>query len=108
MKQCEIDGTLIKAKPYKPIHIESEGEYDADDHEDDTAKFDGMVLHQLMKDYMHAEPALRYQIARNYFERALTTAKVCYHCIIRLSLCVTPREPKISTFCWTKMHPLQW
>ena len=82
LKKCELDGTLIKADYYKPINIENDGEYDAADYEDDTVKFDGMALHGLMKDYMHAEPALRYQIARNYFERALTTAKVlpCEYC----------------------------
>jgi hypothetical protein len=42
----------------------------------DAEDFDQFSLRSLTQDFMHAEPAMRYQIARNYFERSLFDAKV--------------------------------
>lgn len=38
--------------------------------------FDHMALRWLMKDYMHTDPATRYQLAKTHFEIGLAHAKV--------------------------------
>lgn len=39
-------------------------------------QFDQYGLASVLKDYMYADKATRYQIVKNHFERAVTNAKV--------------------------------
>ena len=39
-------------------------------------QFDQYGLSSVLKDYMYADKATRYQIVKNHFERAVTNAKV--------------------------------
>ena len=39
-------------------------------------QFDQFGLTSVLKDYMYADKATRYQIVKNHFERAVTNAKV--------------------------------
>jgi small subunit ribosomal protein S5 len=57
---------------YRPVVSTGTSEYDENGIDED---FDKFSLRAVLKDYMHAEPATRFQIARNTFDRALKDAK---------------------------------
>ena len=47
-----------------------------DEREGVDEQFDQYGLASVLKDYMYADKATRYQIVKNHFERAVTNAKV--------------------------------
>lgn len=57
---------------YRPVISMGTSEYDENGIDED---FDKFSLRAVLKDYMHSEPATRFQIARNTFDRALKDAK---------------------------------
>ena len=65
----------VNLKPRRFHEVENDGETAYDIEKRDVKIFDRNHLKLLMKDYLTAEPAIRYQIAKNYFERALFTAQ---------------------------------
>lgn len=73
LRKIEIDGKKLKAIRNHPIEEEGDPDYDKVDVAD---KFDREHYHMMLKDYLSAEPAIRYQMAKNYFERAVYTAEV--------------------------------
>lgn len=68
-----LDGCALRPERYQPLVGEGPGEYDA---EGDAEDFDRFSLRAVLKDYLHADPATRFLIAKNRFERALHDAKV--------------------------------
>ena len=69
-------------KPLKVIRFRNNvirglGEYDNEDSEEaqHLRRFDSFSLESVLSDYMGADPGLRMQIAKSYFERALFDAK---------------------------------
>lgn len=73
LRQIEIDGVQLRPERNHPVAHEGDSEYDTNG---ETEFFDREHLKSMMTDYLSAEPAIRYQIARNYFERALYTVQV--------------------------------
>ena len=73
LKAITIDGNPLRVTRYRPII--PDGSHPIDDIGEEEA-FDEYSMHAVMKDFMHADPATRYQIAKNHFERALVDAKV--------------------------------
>eukprot|EP01041_Mallomonas_annulata_P002521 gene2521-4903_t len=53
---------------YRPLEGLADSEYDTEGPEE---QFDQFSLRTLLKDYLHTDPATRYQLAKNAFERAL-------------------------------------
>lgn len=47
-----------------------------DERDGENEQFDQYGLQSVLKDYMYADKATRYQIVKNHFERAVTNAKV--------------------------------
>lgn len=47
------------------------------DEEGEDEAFDQYGLTLIMKDYMYADQATRYQVVKNHFQRAVNDAKVC-------------------------------
>lgn len=83
LRTYKIDGKSIKPVRYNPLDStpgEEEGE--AGDSEFDNykdqfdVKFDTLALHSVTDDFLAADPATRYQIAKNQFERLFHDAKV--------------------------------
>lgn len=60
-------------KRYYPSVDKGDTEYDTSGLEDE---FDRLTLRSLLTDHMKSDPATRYQIAKNQFERALVDAQV--------------------------------
>lgn len=73
LKKLDIDGESLHPERYAPMVGELPSEYDR---EGDVDEFDRFSLKAVLKDYLHADPATRYMIAKNRFERALHDAKV--------------------------------
>jgi len=73
LKAMIADGKIsFDAKRYRPVISDGDTEYDTygeDEH------FDESSLRTWMKDYMHEEPSMRYQIAKSAFERQLVDAE---------------------------------
>lgn len=65
----------VKLRPRRYHELEEEGDSEYDTESEPIKQFDRNHLHMMLKDYLTAEPAIRYQIAKNYFERALFTAQ---------------------------------
>ncbi|CAE7575559.1 unnamed protein product, partial [Symbiodinium microadriaticum] len=66
-RQKEIDG--VRLRPVRNHPNASEGEHVSEYDEDGEPEvLDRYHLKAMMSDYLGAEPAIRYQIARNYFE----------------------------------------
>ncbi len=72
MKSKEIDGMKLKPKVIEDGVNVGTSVYDEDG---DSEHFDKFALERLLQDFMDVDPATRYQIARNAFERALADAK---------------------------------
>jgi small subunit ribosomal protein S5 len=64
-----------KLRPRRFHEVEEEGDSEYDVEPENIKVFDRNHLQLMLKDYLTAEPAIRYQIAKNYFERALFTAQ---------------------------------
>ena len=90
LRTFKIDGKTIKPVRYNPLDStpdeeeegggEGEGEgrgseFDNDKNQFDV-KFDKLALHMVTDDFLAADPATRYQIAKNQFERLFHDAKV--------------------------------
>ena len=73
LKKLDIGGESLNPERYAPMVGELPSEYDR---EGDVDEFDRFSLKTVLKDYLHADPATRYMIAKNRFERALHDAKV--------------------------------
>ena len=76
LKKISIDGYLVQPERYEPLLGQSPSEYDTSSSKDDADAFDQFSLKAVLKDYVHTDPATRYLIAKNRFERALHDAKV--------------------------------
>ena len=66
----DLQGVLVSR--YRPVV--QDGLHEIDEDGDDEA-FDRYGLTTILRDYMYADPATRYQIAQNYFERSLVDAQ---------------------------------
>jgi hypothetical protein len=73
LRRIEVDGKRLKAIRNTPTREEGEPDYDSVGQAD---RFDRDHYNSMLKDYLSAEPAVRYQMARNFFERSLFTAEV--------------------------------
>ena len=73
LKKLDLGGESLHPERYAPMVGELPSEYDR---EGDVDEFDRFSLKAVLKDYLHADPATRYMIAKNRFERALHDAKV--------------------------------
>jgi hypothetical protein len=83
LRTYKIDGKSIKPVRYNPLDsTPGEEEDEAGDSEFDNykdqfdVKFDTLALHSVTDDFLAADPATRYQIAKNQFERLFHDAKV--------------------------------
>ena len=65
----------VSLRPRRFHEVEEEGDSEYDMEPENIKVFDRNHLQLMLKDYLTAEPAIRYQIAKNYFERALFTAQ---------------------------------
>ena len=81
LKAVQVEGETMKVRRYKPLTSIGDTEYDAESKGLEQSGFDKFSLKMVLNDYMYTDPATRYQIARNYFERALNDAKVCLFCL---------------------------
>lgn len=73
LKAITIDGAKLGVERYYANTYEAKSEYDRTSAEDE---FDRMTLRTLLTDYMSSDPAMRFQIAKNMFERTLSDIKV--------------------------------
>ena len=79
LKTVQLGGSKLIPSRYYPLSsmdTSNVTEYDMFENPDDE-DFDKFSLRKLLKDYMHTDPATRYHIAKNAFERQLADAKVC-------------------------------
>lgn len=74
LRRLEYDGKKLKPIRNNPVQEEGDPDYDSVDL---AEKFDHEHYHMMLRDYLSAEPAVRYQMARNFFERSLFSAEVC-------------------------------
>jgi hypothetical protein len=58
-----------------PTQYDTEGDYEELNELTDE-NFDNFTLQNLLHDYKYADPASRYEVAKNSFERTLNNAKV--------------------------------
>lgn len=75
LKKIELDGQALKVRKYRPLTTPGDTAYD-EERDSRANAVDTFSLRTLLKDYMYSDPATRFQIAKNYFERALNDAKV--------------------------------
>lgn len=82
LKEVRLEGQPIKAARYRPLEIEGDSAYDTvtSAQHKEHQEFDRYNLVALMKDFMHLDPATRYQLAKNKFMRALHDARVSLCC----------------------------
>lgn len=78
LKSTPVAGQNIKAERYRPLAIQGDSAYDVLSSSDKKSvlSVDRLNLSVLMKDFMHLDPATRFQIAKNAFERELFDARV--------------------------------
>ena len=76
LKTMQLAGLQLKPEKYRKLErTVVDPAYDIYG-EDEV--FDTESLRQTMQDYLHVDPAARYQIAKNNFERAVVSAKVSH------------------------------
>jgi hypothetical protein len=64
---------------YNPSSLSVLGDGDDDSSDRVTPEqFDSFSLRAVLKDYLHADPATRYDVAKNAFEQALSDARVSH------------------------------
>lgn len=73
LNKCMIDGKRLKAIKYSPLEINGDSDFDKLGFEEEWDQFS---LQHVLKDFMHADPATRWQVARNQFERAFKDATI--------------------------------
>ena len=75
LSALNIGGLNLMPERYRRLEqLIKDPEYDTFGYEEQV---DRDFLSDTMKNYLHTDPATRMQIARNYFERAVHSAKVC-------------------------------
>lgn len=72
LRGIEVEGRKLKPIRNHPVLEEGEADYDGQGRHE---AFDRDHFYYMLRDYLDAEPAIRYQMAKNYFERALFTAE---------------------------------
>jgi len=82
----------IYAERYQPLVREGSSEYDK---KDEFNTFDSSTLRGLLKDHLEEDPATRYEIAKNEFNRALHNARVCS---TRYLCCTSPPSDVVIRF----------
>lgn len=80
LKATQVSGQNIRAERYRPLQVQGDSAYDSitNKHEKKQLAFERFNLSVLLKDFMHLDPATRYQIAKNLFQRELFDARVRY------------------------------
>jgi small subunit ribosomal protein S5 len=73
LSKCQIDGQYLKTIRYSPLNMENESEYDTHGFDEEWDRFH---LKGVLQDFLHTDPATRFQVARNHFERAFKGAKI--------------------------------
>lgn len=73
LRGVSVGDVALRPRRFHEVEEEGDSEYDAEP--ENIKVFDRNHLQLMLKDYLSAEPAIRYQIAKNYFERALFTAQ---------------------------------
>ena len=84
-QSTDLQGVLVTR--YRPVV--QDGVHDIDEDGDDE-EFDRYGLTTILRDYMYADPATRYQIAQNYFERSLVDAQA----LDRVDMLIDPTVTK--------------
>eukprot|EP01034_Spumella_vulgaris_P021583 gene21583-27621_t len=74
LKAVKVDDKTLKVRRYAPLTASGSSEYDVDD-QHLISTIDKYSLKTMLKDYLYTDPATRYQIAQNMFERTLQDAK---------------------------------
>lgn len=72
IKPLKVDGLPVIVEKYRPLLTPGDSAYDGLQNEEHD--FDQFSLRTVLKDFLYSDPATRYEIARNYFERALNDA----------------------------------
>ena len=67
LRTLEVHDTKLRPRRFHDVQEEGDSAYDVE--AENIKTFDRNHLHLMLKDYLSAEPAIRYQIAKNYFER---------------------------------------
>ncbi len=75
MKNLNFGSVKIRVERYTPLNIDFQSSYDSSGNEAREESFDSYSLKTLLKDSLGSDPATRYQIARNAFERAMSDAR---------------------------------
>lgn len=70
LRTIDIDGKKISVERYYPQNSTSYSEYDAENASDD---FDRLTLRSILADNLREDPATRYQVAKNMFERTISS-----------------------------------
>jgi small subunit ribosomal protein S5 len=87
LKTAEVDGQKLNVKRYRRVVMAGTNEIDE---EGDDEDFDKYSVKMVLKDYMYADQATRYQLVKNYFERALTDAKALNDVTVLMDKSATP------------------
>jgi len=88
IKAIQVSGQNIKAERYRPLQVQGDSAYDTTTNKNEKKQmaFERFNLTVLMKNFMHLDPATRYQIAKNLFQRELFDARVS--CVIYFVFCM--------------------
>ncbi len=73
LKKMSYENVRLRPERYSALTDIGDENYDV---EGPDEQFDRDSLKMLLDDYYDADPAIRYQVAKNYFERALHEALV--------------------------------
>lgn len=85
LKKLSVHGIPMKVQRYRPLDAPIDSEYDEPEGSrrhrhsgdgDSLESFNRFSLEMVLKDCLELDPAARYQIAKNAFERALFDAIV--------------------------------
>jgi len=94
LKKISVHGEAMKVQRYRPLDPPIDSEYDEPEQmrgqqtSDSLESFNRFSLEMVLKDCLEIDPAVRYQIAKSAFERALYDAIVSdYYCYCFQSMC---------------------
>lgn len=85
IKKVSLHGILLHGDRYRPLIQQGDSDYDdnttttGSDSSNNNAKLNNMhefSLQRVLKDFMGSDPSIRYQVAKNAFQRALFDARV--------------------------------
>ena len=85
LRKMAFDGVKLKPKPYEPLVVENDSEYDGpfepNAEDEDFGKDASESMHEfnirsLMGDHIDLDPSARYLAAKNSFERTIFDATV--------------------------------